>query len=133
MDKYYMNLIFLLIAFIVVLFLYNSLSLVENMENNDEKEIAPQTIIYQNQGAILNLQKQVEKIMNQISSSVNTDAKQNAQLQTLSSTLSTTTKTSNAADALSKSNKAALVKIANAQKQKSQNFKNKASKLPPIK
>lgn len=133
MDKYYMNLIFLLIAFIVVLFLYNSLSLVENMDNNDEKEIAPQTIIYQNQGAILNLQKQVEKIMNQITSSVNTDAKQNAQLQTLSSTLSNTTKISNAADALSKSNKAALVKIANAQKQKAQNFKNKASKLPPIK
>ena len=128
-----MNYIFLLIAFILVLFLYNSFNLVENMENNNEKVIAPQTIIYQNQGAILNLQKQVEKIMNQINKTIGTDANQNSQLKTLSTTLSNTTQVSNAADKLSKSNKAAIVKIANAQKQKAQDFKNKASKLPPIK
>ena len=68
-----MNYIYLLIAFILVLFLYNTFNLVENMENNDEKDIAPQTIVYQNQGAILNLQKQIQKLMDQLTKKVNND------------------------------------------------------------
>ena len=127
-----MNYIFLLIAFILVLFLYNSFNLVENMENNDDKDLAPQTIVYKNQGAILNLQKQIQDIMTQLATSVGINASQNAQLKTLSKNVSDATKVSNEAEKVANANKQSILKIINAQKKKATDFKNKASKLPTV-
>ena len=136
-----MNYIFLLIAFILVLFLYNTFNLVENMrtienmENNDDSDdsnLAPQTIIYKNQGAISNLQKQVEYIMSQLTKNIGLNANQNAQLNTLGKNVSNAVEISNEADKIANANKQAILKIINAQAKKANDFKNKASKIPSV-
>tara|TARA_B100001063_G_C16655910_1_gene498476 strand:- start:268 stop:687 length:420 start_codon:yes stop_codon:yes gene_type:complete len=104
---------------------------IENMENNDS-DLAPQTIIYKNQGAISNLQKQVEYIMSQLTKNVGLNANQNAQLNTLGKNISNAVEISNEADKIANANKQAILKIINAQAKKAKDFKNKASKLPTV-
>ena len=52
---------YFLIAFILVLFLYNSFNLVENMDNNDNDV---NNIIYQNQAKILNMKLEIKDLLN---------------------------------------------------------------------
>ena len=49
--------IYLLISFVIVLFIFNYLTLVEGLDNNDTDNTPYQTIVYKNQGAIQNLQE----------------------------------------------------------------------------
>jgi predicted translin family RNA/ssDNA-binding protein len=47
---------YLLISFILVLFLYNSVKIVENMDNNIENNV------YKNQAAIINFRKKLKGV-----------------------------------------------------------------------
>ena len=91
---------YLLIAFILVLFLYNSVNVVENMESN----IAPQTIIYQNQDAISDIEEQLEDIIKSV----------------------------NEAEKMAKQNQETIRKSQQAKAANSQKVKETASKLPTI-
>ena len=127
-----MNYIYLLIAFILVLFLYNSFDLVENMENKENTNLGPQAIIYKNQGAISNLQKNVKDIMSQLSKNVGTSGNQNLQLNTLRQDVSNNKTTSDEAKKLANSNKESIMKIVNAQKEQATKFKKNAEGVPEI-
>ena len=70
--KYYMKYTYFLIAFILVLFLYDSFNLIEGLT------VADETIIYQNQGAISDIEDQMKDIQT-IVSEANDMAKQNAE------------------------------------------------------
>jgi len=129
----YMNYLYLLIAFILVIFLYNMLDLKEGMSNNGETSCSTQSIMFQNQGAISNLQKQMDKIMEQLTKTNNTDASQSALLNSMNTKLGSIETKANDADTLSKQNQQRLLKMVKTQQQKYNNFSEKASKLPALK
>lgn len=129
--------LYLLIFFIVVLISYSyftSPNLIEGLENDNlDGDVAPKTIIYQNQGAIQYLKEQVEKLMEHMNSTVNIDAKQSADIQQLQSNVTAITKVSNEADKIAKSNRIAIKKTGDAKKKEADEKKKQASKLQPIK
>lgn len=126
--------LYLLIGFLVTLFLFNYLNLGirEGLENSGDCG-STETLVYKNQGAIQNLQEQVEKIMNQMNSTVGVDAKQSADIDELTKGVASNKSIAETAQKLSDQNKASLEKMANAQKSKADALRQRASQLPPIK
>jgi methyl-accepting chemotaxis protein len=135
--------IYLLSSFVIVIFLYNSLNLVEGMDTITNN-VEPNKIIYQNQGAIQNLQNQIKQIMDSISKLNNSDAEQNASIKSIANNMSsrfsdingkiiTNTKLANQSNELSKQNKESILKIVNQTKEKANNVKQQMSRIPPLK
>lgn len=129
--------LYLLIIFIFILIIYNYYTepkKIEGLENNDlDGNVAPKTLIYQNQGAIQNLKEQVEKLIDHMNSNVAINAKQNANIQQLLENVKDITKISNEADKIAKGNRLAIKKSGDAKKKQVDAKKRAASKLQPIK
>jgi predicted PurR-regulated permease PerM len=135
--------IYLLISFIIVIFLYNSLHLVEGMDTITNN-VDSNKIIYQNQGAIQNLQNQIKQIMESITKINNSDAQQNASIKSISDNMSSNfreinskitanTKLANQSYDLSKQNKESILKMVNQTKAKVNNVKQQMTGIPPLK
>lgn len=127
--------LYILIAFIIAIFLYNWLNLVEGLENKDDSSCVSdtKTMIYQNNGAIKNLQTQFNQMMQDFNNLLKTDAKQTAGINENANNIKKNETIAQAADKLSKENKQSLLKIVNGQKQKAEELRKNAAKLAPIK
>ena len=125
--------LYLLIGFLIALFLFNALNLgiKEGLENSNACG-STETMVYKNQGAIQNLQEQVQKMMDQMNSTVGIDAKQTADIDELTKDVASNKSIADAAQKLSDQNKASLEKMVNAQKSKADALRQRASQLQPI-
>lgn len=132
--------IYILIAFIIVLFMYNILNLVGNINNNIEgmenkdlnNNISPQTIIYQNQGAIQNLKEQVENIMNQINNSIRNMANLSSDVREINKNVHKNTTLVNQSNELSKKNEQRLLNMAKKSEAAAKKAKLTMSRIPPL-
>ena len=131
----------LLIAFIIVLFIFNILFIhpsQEGLENNGDSDIPTSfksdtiAIVYQNQGIIKSIQQKVSDLAKQVNTLLMQQDTMSADIADLQKKEENNTKTASAADTLAQQNKARLLKMAQTAKAKGQQSKAQAAKLKPV-
>lgn len=130
--------LFILIAFIIIIFLHNLFNIdinnkntIEGLENNKKNcDTELNTTIYRNAGAIDNLKQSVDTMMKQVNQLILQNEKQDTKISNLQTLQQKYDKVAEQAQKLSDANKQRLIAFADRAKRQSQQAQSQANQIP---